>query len=353
MKEKKSPSVSGIVIITGALVGFLGALLVKLGNPGNMGICVACFLRDIAGSLGLHRTAPVQYIRPEIVGLVLGAFITALYTGEFRAQGGSSPLIRFLLGGLVMIGALVFLGCPVRMVLRLGGGDLNALLAVAGFVGGIYVGILFLKNGFTLGRATNLSKVNGWILPLIMLGVLLLLIARPAFIFLSTEGPGSRHAPIVVSLLAGLIIGTLAQRSRFCFAGGIRDLILIRNPHLFNGFIAVLVAVTIFNIIFGQFQIGFSAQPVAHNNHLWNFMGMLLVGLGATLLGGCPLRQLILTGEGNTDSAMVVVGMVAGAGFAHNFKLASTPQGPSVNSEVAVIIGIITCIVIGMLSRQE
>ena len=65
-------------ILTGLLVGILAPILVKLGNPGNMGICVVCFNRDIAGALGLHRAAVVQYIRPEIIGFVLGAFIAAL-----------------------------------------------------------------------------------------------------------------------------------------------------------------------------------------------------------------------------------------------------------------------------------
>lgn len=31
---------------------------------------------------------------------------------------------------------------------------------------------------------------------------------------------------------------------------------------------------------------------------------MLLAGFGCVLLGGCPLRQLVLAGEGNSDSAM-------------------------------------------------
>ena len=42
-------------ILTGVVVGVLAPLLVRLGNPRNMGICVACFNRDIAGALGLHR----------------------------------------------------------------------------------------------------------------------------------------------------------------------------------------------------------------------------------------------------------------------------------------------------------
>jgi len=65
--------------------------MVNWGNPANMGICVACFIRDIAGALGLHRAGVVQYIRPEIIGFVLGAFITAFAFREFRARGGSSP----------------------------------------------------------------------------------------------------------------------------------------------------------------------------------------------------------------------------------------------------------------------
>jgi uncharacterized protein len=61
------------IILAGAVIGILAAVLQKLGNPPNMGICVACFERDIAGALGLHRAAVVQYIRPEIIGFVLGS----------------------------------------------------------------------------------------------------------------------------------------------------------------------------------------------------------------------------------------------------------------------------------------
>jgi hypothetical protein len=42
-----------------------------------MGICVACFERDIAGALGLHRANVVQYISPEIIGFVLGSLAAA------------------------------------------------------------------------------------------------------------------------------------------------------------------------------------------------------------------------------------------------------------------------------------
>ena len=68
---------------------------------------------------------------------------------------------------------------------------------------------------------------------------------------------------------------------------------------------------------------------------------MVLVGWASVLLGGCPLRQLILTGEGNTDSAVTVIGLIAGAAFAHNFALASSGKGPTGAGMIAVIIGLI------------
>ena len=84
-----------------------------------------------------------------------------------------------------------------------------------------------------------------------------------------------------------------------------------------------------------------STLPVAHTDAVWNFLGMVLAGFGCVLLGGCPLRQLILAGEGNTDSAVTVLGLMVGAAFCHNFGLASSADGPSANGKIAVIIGII------------
>ena len=91
VKGKNVFATTGGIIVVGAIIGLAAILLQKLGNPANMGICVACFERDIAGGLGLHRAGIVQYIRPEIIGLVLGSLVAALMSGEFRPRGGSSP----------------------------------------------------------------------------------------------------------------------------------------------------------------------------------------------------------------------------------------------------------------------
>ena len=68
-------------------------ILTALGNPTNMGFCIACFLRDISGAVGLHSAAKVQYVRPEIIGLVLGAFIMSVASKEFKARAGSPPAL--------------------------------------------------------------------------------------------------------------------------------------------------------------------------------------------------------------------------------------------------------------------
>ena len=346
------------IVIAGLIIGVIASLLVFFGNPSNMGFCIACFLRDTAGGLGLHRAAAVQYIRPEIIGLVLGSFGVALVKKEFSAKGGSAPVTRFVLGFFVMVGCLMFLGCPFRMILRLAGGDLNALLGLLGFALGILAGVFFLKRGYSLKRTYTQTKLDGVIFPVIQVVVFILLVAAPAFIFFTEAGggPGAKHAAVAISLIAGLIVGALAQRTRLCMVGGIRDVVLFREPKLLMGFGTILVSALVCNLILNGvgeatfFHLGFKGQPIAHTDGLWNCLGMLLVGFGCVLLGGCPLRQLVMSGEGNSDSAVTVLGLIVGAAFCHNFGLASSADGPTAAGKIAVLLGIAVVLVIACLN---
>jgi len=346
--------------ITGAVVGILAPVLSFLGNPANMGICVACFSRDIAGALGMHRAAVVQYIRPELSGFILGSLAAALVYKEFKPRAGSSPIIRFFLGIFAMIGALVFLGCPWRAYIRLSAGDLNAIPGILGLTLGIVIGIYFLWTGFNLGRSSKARTPVGMIMPALAIVLLSLLIMAPTFgpdgtgpIFFSESGPGSQHAPIVIALGVGLLVGWFAQRSRFCTVGAIRDLVMLRDGHLFKGVLAFIVMAFITNILLGQFKPGMAGQPIAHTNILWNFMGMVLSGLAFTLAGGCPGRQFIMSGEGDGDAGIFILGMVVGAGFAHNFNMASSGAGPGAFGPSATVVGILFCLAIGFLMREK
>jgi hypothetical protein len=303
----------------------------------------------------------VQYIRPEIIGFVLGALAAAYLFSEFRPRLGSAPIVRFILGVFAMIGALVFLGCPWRAALRLAGGDWNAILGLLGLIVGIWLGTLFLKSGYNLGRTRETHVTAGWMLPLVMVGFLILMLIYPQIqnqdksgvLFYSLKGPGAMHAPLLVSLIVGLAVGFLAQRSRFCTMGAIRDFVLFRQTHLLGGFIALIVAAFITNLIVGQFHPGFAKQPVAHTMHVWNFAGMALAGLAFCLAGGCPGRQLFMAGEGDGDAAIFVLGMIVGAAVAHNFGLASSPKGLGPHGIAAVIVGFAVCLFIGFTMRKR
>ena len=346
MFKKISLPLVGVLFAIGSLI------LVACGNPGNMGLCVACFLRDTSGAIGLHSFAAAQYARPETIGIVLGALIVSLITREFAPKGGSAPITRFVLGACVMIGALIFLGCPTRMVLRIAGGDLNAVVGIFGFAAGIFGGMFFLNKGFSLRRTHKQPKTEGFALPVLAVILLFALIFVPTLLNFTDVGggPGGARAPIWIGLVAGLVMGGVGFISRFCFVGGIRDSFFFKNFSMLFAFLALLVVATVGNLIMGNFNLGFEGQPVAHTDGLWNFLGLGLVGFASVLLGGCPFRQVVLAGSGNTDSVSAVFGMMFGAAIAHNFSIASSGAGVSDNGPIAFVIAAVIVVAIAVLN---
>jgi len=218
--------------------------------------------------------------------------------------------------------------------------------------------------GFSLGRSYPTRTVAGLAMPFVMAVLLVLAFLHPhagdnAALFASREGPGSRHAPLLFSTVAGLVVGFLAQRTRFCTVGGIRDVILMRDFHLLSGVLAFLAAAFVLNLVYGQFHPGFTlgtnpdgtvrAQYAAHTVQWLNFAGMVLAGLSFTLAGGCPGRQVFLSGEGDGDAGMFVLGMLTGAAVAHNFL--AVGSGP--NATAVVVAGLIVVVLIGILGREK
>lgn len=401
----------------GAFIGVVAAWLVSQGNPGNMGLCIACFLRDTVGFFGGAKAnmGAVAYVRPEIIGLVLGAAAASFATKEFRPRGGSSTVLRFVLGFIFMTAALIFLGCTVRAWLRLGGGDLNALWGVLGIVVGVSVGALFLKGGYNLGRAKHLPAPVGWLGVALAVALLALALASasgaapngftvtkakafatatvPPAVFLKgadgklqtilkPEGatlapdgsivaadgtvvasaeavakakpqPGGKRAPLAISLVAGLVLGVVAQRSRFCSIGGIRDVVLVRRFDLLFGVIGLLAGAFVANVALGQFNLGFENQPVAHTDALGNFAAMAVAGLAAVMLGGCPFRQVIMSGEGDADAFAAVLGMMAGAFVAHWQGIASSPKGLSTLGWPALGVMAAVLVAIALIKRER
>lgn len=345
-------------IISGAVLGIVAAFLAYAGNPANMGICAACFLRDTSGALGFHSVQTLQYLRPELIGLVLGGFLASLFwTKEFAPKNSTATFSSFFLGVFAMIGALVFLGCPWRAFLRLGGGDMTAIAGFLGLAAGVGIGLFFKNNGYKIDKSVSVSKNIGF-LPVIF-SVLLLLalvfglkIGENGALFSSVKGPAAQHATLVISLIGGLVVGVFMQKSKFCSVGAFARAYK-GDFSMFWGVVAIIAFASIANLALGQYKFGFEAQPIAHNDFVWNFLGMVLAGLCFSLSEGCPGKHLVQMGTGNLHSGIFVIGMMAGAGFAHNFLLASSPAGITPYAPWAVGLGFVFAVYVGVLNRAK
>jgi len=343
-----------VVIAAGLGLGVLGVLLALWGNPQNSGICVSCFIENSSGSVGLHDNERMQYLRPELIGFVLGSVFCALAFREFRSRGGSAPMARLVSGAFLIVGSAVFIGCPIKLFLRLTAGDMTAVAGVVGLVAGVWAGLQGLERGVDLGRSHEEKGATGFLVPVGFVVLLGFLLARPSFVIFSERGSAAQHAPMLISLAVGLVLGALAQRSRFCITGSLRDIFLMgtRSP-LFWGMGAFLVGAVATTVATGQMNLGYYGQPGAHLEYLWSFLGMLLVGWISVLIGGCPFRQLIKAGEGDADAGLAVIGMFLGGGLVQSWDIAATAAGVSMAGKLAVLCGLAFVLVMTLLFRNR
>jgi len=341
-----------VAIVTGAALGFGAVLLSWLGNPANSGICISCFMENLAGALQMQDNLRMSYIRPELIGFLLGSFLMALKTKRFHVTGGSSPIIRFFLGFFIIIGCAVFIGCPIKLIQRLAAGDLTAVAALLGLMFGIWLGAKYIRAGVFLDREKKLPQINGYILPVICVLLLAFLILQPSFIHQGETGPAAQHAPLLVSLAIGLGIGGLAQRSGLCITGGIRNFFLVRETTLLYGVITFFLSALLLSLVTGQFHFGLNGQPASHMGHGWTFLAMTLVGLASVIIDGCPFRQVVKAGQGDVDAGITCFGMMTGAALVITWLLRSTSAGPSFNGKIAVLLGLIFCLVVVLSYRN-
>lgn len=201
---------------------------------------------------------------------------------------------------------------------------------------------------------------------MLMPGLMVLLLAallwKPVFISFSTKGAGAQYAPIILSLLAGLGIGALAQRTGFCITGGISRFFLWgpreftvcpKTTGLAAGMGSFFVFALTASLLTGQFSPGWYGQPSSNDSHLWNFLGMLVVGFGSVLIKGCPFRQLISAGQGDTDAGAAVLGMLTGAALVQNWGLGGNAEGTPFEGKVAVLFSLCFLFIVGLLYRRR
>src|SRR6266702_3594769 len=103
----------------------------------------------------------------------------------------------------------------------------------------------------------------------------------------------------IATLVIGVVLGYLGQRSRMCFVGGVRDFILVRDTYLLRGLIAFgLTAWLAFS--FAGLVVGARPGPFAVPDFVTmalTVLGGFGVGFFSTLANGCPLRQHVLAAQ--------------------------------------------------------
>ncbi|MDP2623348.1 MAG: YeeE/YedE thiosulfate transporter family protein [Actinomycetota bacterium] len=142
---------AGIVL---ALVGVgLGAFF-EVRPPDAYGVCMACHGRDLANSVvnslfGSRLTvAPAAMVFPllTVVGVVIGAFIAAVVSREFRWRRPSQPMRSFTYGVVVMNAALLAAACSIRLLLRTAAGDVLGLIGFLAMGVGVVLATMWLRQ---------------------------------------------------------------------------------------------------------------------------------------------------------------------------------------------------------------
>jgi hypothetical protein len=146
----RAPVVYGVVA---AVVAGIAGELLDVSPPAAYGLCSACHGRDLADWI-LNRTehaglfvtaAGASWPLLTVVGLVLGSFVAARRNGEYGSINIGGNVRQFVFGAVVMGAALFVGGCPTRIILRTGYGDVAGVLALGGVAAGVVLGTFSLR----------------------------------------------------------------------------------------------------------------------------------------------------------------------------------------------------------------
>jgi len=145
----RSPVFYGIVVAVVAAVAGQWAI----NPPAAYGLCSACHGRDLEnwiinevyGKQLFVTAAGSNWPLFTVVGVVLGSMAAARRNGELKSIDIGGNLHQFVLGGVVMCAALFVGGCPTRIIIRTGYGDVAAALTLGGIAAGIVAATLSMR----------------------------------------------------------------------------------------------------------------------------------------------------------------------------------------------------------------
>ena len=123
--------------------------------------------------------------------------------------------------------------------------------------------------------------------------------------------------PVVATLVVGVLIGYLGQRSRFCTISGIRDFVLLRDSLRLKGLLGLIIGgvigYTAFRFIGGDipnFPIGLDIASTGYL--IASVIGGLGMGFWSVLAEGCPFRQHVMAAEGRRSAMFYLLGFYIG-----------------------------------------
>ena len=126
--------------------------------------------------------------------------------------------------------------------------------------------------------------------------------------------------PAVATLVIGILIGYMGQRSTFCTISGIRDLFLRKNTYRFRGLIGIIIGGVIGNTAF-QFVGGnvpsfpLGLDIISGGILIASIIGGLGLGFWSVIAEGCPFRQHVMSAEGRVGSMFYLLGFYIGIAY--------------------------------------
>ena len=123
--------------------------------------------------------------------------------------------------------------------------------------------------------------------------------------------------PAVATLVVGVLIGYLGQRSRFCTISGIRDYLIRRDTYRPRGLLGLIIGgalgFSMFKLVGGDvpnfpmpIQVGSVGFVIAA------VIGGLGLGFYSVLAEGCPFRQHVMAAEGRKSAMFYLLGFYIG-----------------------------------------
>jgi hypothetical protein len=124
--------------------------------------------------------------------------------------------------------------------------------------------------------------------------------------------------PMLATLVVGILIGYMGQRSRFCTISGIRDFFLLRDTFRLKGLFGIIVGGAVGYTAFGLLGGDIPDFPLGMTNVdspgvlIASVVGGLGLGFFSVFGEGCPFRQHVMAAEGRGGAMYWLLGFYLG-----------------------------------------